>query len=90
MNNDIFMQLCAVQGRVPLLQPAVELFAVNGNPLYTLGCTEIKFDNWPVINVTVVKGIKHYLIIGNDTLNDANASINYCNNCIMLWGSKFD
>ena len=78
------MDYCKSTKRHPILTKSVELIGVTGHELKVLGSTELVVDNIGRLELIVVDGINHPLIIGRDLLRADKAIIDY-NQGTVTW-----
>ena len=74
LHKRLFDKLCRCTGRTRLLEPAHFVYSVCGKKIDALGKTQIKVDNAENIDVLIVNGISHDMILGNHTLMKAKVS----------------
>ena len=77
LHKRVFDKLCRCTGRTRLLKPTCFVYSVCGQKMDVLGKTQIKIDNAEVIEVMIVRGISHDMILGNDALMKGKGIIDY-------------
>lgn len=84
LRRNEFEELCKITGRAPILKKTVQLIGVTGHDLTVLGSTEFLESRLGNIELIVVEGIGHPMILGRDVLSADGANIDY-NTGSLYW-----
>ena len=77
-------KICKNMGRSPILSKTVRLCGVTGHDLEVLGKTQIEEAHLGPINVVVVSGIRHPMILGRDLFTKYEALIDYSTGTLSM------
>ena len=77
-------KICKNMGRSPILSKTVRLCGVTGHNLEVLGKTQIEEAHLGPINVVVVSGIRHPMILGRDLFTKYEALIDYSTGTLSM------
>ena len=89
LRHDKFRDICLVNGRSRLLQPAPQLLNVSGKPIRAIGKTEVEFSHLGTLPVVVVEGILHECILGHDALVVGRSVLDYEARTLQWRGRRF-
>ena len=86
INHATWTKLCQAEGHMPILRKTdIKLQTLSGELVSVLGKTYVMIYGKPIV-VYVYKNLKHDLLLGDDALQNLNASIHYASRTLVLQG----
>jgi hypothetical protein len=77
LRYDVFRDFCQLNDRVQLVKNYPRLTDVHGNDMQVIGVANLDLGSGVRIDVVVVLGIKHEMILGAEALHKGLAVIDY-------------
>jgi predicted aspartyl protease len=89
LRYDVFKQIRKLNDRIQLIKNFPRLTDVHGNDLHVLGVANLTIGDNITIDVVIVNGVKHEMILGAEALDKGGAVIDYGKGHLKWYGKKW-